>query len=365
MRILDIINVLETVAPPSLQESYDNSGLIIGDAAGVCTGVMISLDATENVIEEAFKRNCNLVLTHHPIIFSGLKKINSHDYTGKAVTAAIRREISVYALHTNLDNIIQGVNGKMAEILGLKNIEALVPLKGSVKKLSTFIPILHIEKVRQSLFQAGGGKIGNYSDCSFSVMGKGSYTAGEGTNPFAGEKGKPHEEDEMKLEMVFPSHLEGSIIKALKASHPYEEVAYDIIPLSNTMASIGSGCIGDTEGEMEELEFLQMVKEKFRLTLLRHTPLTGTKVNRVALCGGAGSFLIGRALAAEADIFITSDVKYHEFFDANGRMVLADIGHFESEQFTINLLFDLLQEKFPNFAVLKSGSKTNPVQYLI
>ncbi len=365
MRILDIINVLETVAPPSLQESYDNSGLLIGDHSVICTGIMVSLDATQQVIEEAARRNCNLVVAHHPIIFSGMKKIGTGDYVGRAVTTAIIKGVAVYAIHTNLDNIIHGVNGRMAEIMGLKNTEVLLPKHSTLKKLSIYVPINHLEALRQALFAAGGGHVGNYSECSFDSSGTGTFKAGPGANPFVGKIGTRHEEKESRLEMVFPAHLESAIIKALKAAHPYEEVAYDIVNLANTVASIGSGLIGETDREMEELEFLTMVKEKFRIQVLRHTPLTGTKVNRVALCGGSGSFLIPRALAVGVDIFVTSDVKYHEFFEANGRMVIADIGHFESEQFTINLLFDLLQEKFPNFAVLKSGSKTNPVQYLI
>jgi dinuclear metal center YbgI/SA1388 family protein len=326
---------------------------------------MVSLDSTQNVIEEAIRRNCNLVVAHHPIIFSGLKRIGTADYVGRAVTAAIRHEVAVYAIHTNLDNVLTGVNGKMAEILGLKNIEVLQPRPGVLKKLSTFIPIDHLEHVRQALFIAGGGHVGNYSECSFEVQGIGTFKAGEGADPFVGRIGTRHEERESRLEMVFHAHLESTMVRALKASHPYEEVAYDVVSLSNNVDSVGSGLIGDTESEMEEMEFLHLLKERFRLQVLRHTTLTGTKVNRVAVCGGSGSFLIQKALAAEADIFVTSDVKYHEFFDANGKMVIADIGHYESEQFTINLLFDLLQEKFPNFAVLKSGSKTNPVQYLI
>lgn len=365
MRILDIINVLETLAPSSLQESYDNSGLIIGDSSTVCTGVMVALDATQQVIEEASRRNCNLVLVHHPLIFTGVKKIGTGDYTGRAIISAIKHDLAVYAIHTNLDNVITGVNGQMAELLSLKNTEVLLPKPGSLRKLSTFVPIQQLESLRKALFSAGGGHIGKYSECSFDVSGTGTFTAGSGANPFVGEIGIRHEEKESRLEMIFPAHLEQAILKALKSAHPYEEVAYDIVVLANQLKTVGSGLIGDTAQEMEEMEFLELVKEKFKLQALRHTALTGTKVNRVALCGGAGSFLINKALASEADIFVSSDIKYHEFFEANGRMLIADIGHYESEQFTINLLFDLLQEKFPNFAVLKSGSKTNPVQYLI
>ena len=365
MRIQDIINVLETVAPPSLQESYDNSGLLIGDPSAIITGIMVSLDATEDVIKEAARRNCNMVVSHHPIIFSGLRRISPGDYTGRSVTAAVRNDVSVYAIHTNLDNIITGVNGKMAEILGLRNTEVLLPKQGLLKKLHTFVPVDALEQVRKALFAAGGGQIGNYSECSFTTEGTGTFTAGMGASPYVGQTGIRHYEKENRLEIIFPAYLESVMIKALIASHPYEEVAYDLVSLDNTVPSLGSGLLGDTDREMEEPEFLHLVKEKFKLNLLRHTPFTGTKVNRVALCGGAGSFLITRALAAGADVFLTADIKYHDFFEANGKLIIADIGHFESEQFTINLLFDLLREKFPNFAVLKSGLQTNPVHYLI
>lgn len=365
MKISAIINFLETVAPPALQESYDNSGLITGSGSWDCTGILVTLDATEEVVLEAAAKGYNLIVAHHPIVFSGLKKIHSSHYVGRAVISAIKHDIAVYAVHTNLDNVIRGVNGKMADMLGLKDCSILKPAGGQLGKLVTFVPHAHLEAVRNALFQAGAGHIGNYDEAGFSSQGTGSFRAGAGADPFVGEHGQRHYEPETRFEVIYPLHIQNSLIAALKNAHPYEEVAYDLVPLLNQDQTTGSGMAGYLETEWDEQEFLRRVAVIFGLTVIRHTPLRGKPVKKVALCGGAGSFLISNALRANADVFITADVKYHEFFEADGKLVIADIGHFESEQFTVNLLFDLLQEKFPNFAVLKSGVETNPVQYLI
>ena len=363
MKIADIIALLETIAPPSLQESYDNAGLLTGNAAWACTGALCTLDATEEVINEAIERGCNLVVAHHPIIFGGLKKITGRNYVEKTIITAIKNDIAIYAIHTNLDNVIAGVNGMMADKLGLVNRKILWPKEAILKKLFTFVPVEQVEQVRKALFEAGGGHIGNYNECSFGVEGTGTFKGGEGTNPFVGQPGERHYEKELKIEVVFPAYLQTALIRALRTAHPYEEVAYDIIDLANTHPGIGSGLVGDLPEAMPEITFLKLVKQVFNLSLIRHTALPGRRVKKVALCGGAGSFLISKALAAGADVYITADMKYHEFFDANGRLIIADIGHFESEQFTIDLLAGVLQEKFPTFAVLKTALKTNPVHY--
>jgi hypothetical protein len=292
-----------------------------------------------------------------------LKKITGSDYVQKALIASIKYEVAIYAIHTNLDNVIDGVSGKMAEILGLRDIEILLPKESILEKLYTFVPIQDAEKVRKALFESGGGKIGKYSECSFNVEGTGTYTAQPGTDPYIGKIGEPQSTREIKMEVIFPAYLRRDVIKALILTHPYEEVAYDIVRLENAHSKTGAGAVGTLSQPMDELQFLKNLKQKFNLTLVRHTPLLNRKVSRVALCGGAGSFLISKALAANVDFYITGDVKYHEFFDANERMVIADIGHFESEQFTIDLLHQILAEKFPTFAVLKSGTRTNPVNY--
>jgi dinuclear metal center YbgI/SA1388 family protein len=365
MKIQDITSFLENVAPGYLQESYDNAGLITGDLEWECTGIITSLDATEAVVAEAIEKKCNLIVAHHPIIFSGLKKITGKNYVEKTVIAAIKNNIAIYAIHTNLDNLIKGVNGKMADMLGLINRQILQPKKGLVRKLSVFVPEEHAEKVRQAIFEQGGGQIGNYSECSFNVSGEGTFRAGADTNPFVGNVGEQHKEKEVRVELVFQHWIENKVISAMLQAHPYEEVAYDISTLDNEYASIGSGLVGDLTEPLDELEFLQKVKESFRLDVIRHTGFTGKKVKKVALCGGAGSFLIKTAIGSGADFYITSDIKYHEFFDAEGKLVIADIGHYESEQYTIDLLFDILKEKFTNFAVQKTGVKTNPVHYFL
>ena len=365
MHIAAITAYLELIAPPSLQEGYDNAGLLTGDAGWECTGVLCTLDATEAVILEAKARQCNLVVAHHPIIFGGLKKINGKNYVEKAVIAAIKHDIAIYAIHTNLDHVIAGVNGKMADKLGLVKRTALLPKTATLKKLYTFVPIAQAEEVRAALFTAGGGHIGQYSECSFGVEGAGTFKGGEGTNPFVGQVGERHEEREVKLEVIFPAWRQAAMIKALIAAHPYEEVAYDVVDLANTHPGIGAGLLGELPDLLDEKSFLALIKKEFRLTVIRHTALLDKPVRKVALCGGAGSFLVSKALAAGADFFITGDMKYHEFFDANDRMVIADIGHFESEQFTTDLLITVLQEKFTTFAVLKSEVKTNPVRYFV
>lgn len=365
MQIIDIIRELEKKAPLSLQESYDNAGLLTGSHDWECKGILCTLDATEAVILEARDRGCNLVVAHHPIIFGGLKKLNGKDYVEKTVIAAIKNDIAIYAIHTNLDNVPDGVNHQIADRLGLQNRKILAPKAGLLMKLYTFVPHAQANQVRDALFAAGAGQIGEYSETSFNAEGTGTFKGSEKTNPFAGEPGKRHEEKEVKIEVILPAYLRQSVVKALWEAHPYEEVAYDLVSLSNDNQRVGSGLLGELPEALDETGFLHMLMTSFELKLIKHTPLLGKKIKKVAVCGGSGSFLSGKALAAGADVYITSDIKYHEFFDANDRILLADIGHWESEQFTTDLLVDILQAKFPTFAVLKSGVKTNPVHYFL
>jgi dinuclear metal center YbgI/SA1388 family protein len=363
MKIAEITSELEQIAPPLLQESYDNAGLILGNSGWACTGVMISLDATEEIVQEAIDNNCNLIVAHHPIIFKGLKKINGDNYIEKAIIKAIKNDIAIYAIHTNLDNVFAGVNGKMAEIIGLQNTAILQPKNDLLKKMVVYIPEQNLDEVRNALFTTGAGHIGAYSECSYAGKGTGSFKAGESAQPYVGNIGERHFEEEIRLELVFPAWLKGKLIAALKQVHPYEEPAFDVISLENRNENAGSGITGELPKSMDEVAFLQLLKEKFGLSMIRHTALLGKRIKKVALCGGAGSFLINKAVAVGADIYISGDIKYHEFFDANNRLVIADIGHFESEQYTIDLLFDILKQKFPTFAVLKTRLNTNPVKY--
>jgi dinuclear metal center YbgI/SA1388 family protein len=365
MLIADVIAFLESLAHPSLQEHYDNAGLITGDSSWECSGIICSLDATEEVVTEAITKKCNLIVAHHPIIFSGLKKINGKNYVERTIIAAIKNDIAIYAIHTNLDNMLNGVSGRMAKLLGLQNATVLLPKESTLKKLFTFVPVDKAEDVRNAIFTAGGGHIGNYSECSFNSEGTGTFKAGPGTDPYIGNINERHNEKELKIEVIFPAFLENKIVAAMKAAHPYEEVAYDIIALSNLYQNIGAGIIGDLPASMEQKAFLEKLRSAFNLRVIRHTALINRPIKKIALCGGAGSFLISKALAAGADAYITADIKYHEFFDANRRMLVADIGHYESEQFTIDLLAEHLEQKFPTFAVLKTEVKTNPVSYFL
>jgi dinuclear metal center YbgI/SA1388 family protein len=365
MKIAVYKSYLETIAPPSLQESYDNAGLLTGNGDWECSGAILALDATEEVIDEAVEKKCNLVIIHHPIVFKGLKRLNGSNYVERAIIRAIKNDIAIYAIHTNLDNVIKGVNGRIAEKLGLKNVQILKQREEQLRKLVTFAPLEHAERVRSAIFQAGGGFIGKYSECSFIQEGIGTFKPELGSNPFTGKLGIRTEEKELKMEIIFPSHLQEKLVKAMIDAHPYEEVAYDIIPLGNYLSDVGSGIIGELSEPMEEERLLGHIKKVFDLKVIRHTPFLNKKAQKIAICGGAGSFLLPVAIGQNADVYITSDVKYHEFFDADSRILLADIGHYESEQFTIDLLYDLLTEKFPTFAVQKTGIKTNPVHYYL
>jgi dinuclear metal center YbgI/SA1388 family protein len=363
MKIAEILEPLEHYAPLAYQENYDNAGLITGDKSWNCTGILVSLDATEAVIDEAIAKKANLIISHHPIVFSGLKKINGKNYVEKAIIKAIKNDIALYAVHTNMDNIYNGVNAKICEVLGLENTKVLQPKQSLLVKLFTYVPKDSLEKVRKALFDAGAGHIGKYDHCSFGWEGTGTFRALPGADPYIGEVGKLSVEPEIKLEVILPAHIKNHVLKALNEAHPYEEVAYDVVYLDNDNEQVGNGMIGELQTEQDETTFLRLIKEEFNLTVIRHTPLTGKKVKKVAVCGGSGSRLIGNAAAAGADFYISSDIKYHEFFDANDRLVVADIGHWESEQFTTDLILEILRGKFPTFAVLKSGVKTNPVNY--
>ena len=364
MKIAAIIAHLESIAHPSLQEDYDNAGLITGAADWECSGAIISLDATEDVVMEAIAKNCNLVIAHHPIVFHGLKKINGKNYVEKTIIAAIKNDIAIYAIHTNLDNAAQGVNGMIARQLGLNNCRVLAPKAGLLKKLQVFVPLLQAEAVRNAIFEAGAGHIGNYSECSFNTAGTGTFKAGAGSQPFTGEVGKQQQEDEIRIETIFPGWLENKIITALKKAHPYEEVAYDIVSIDNAFQNVGNGMVGNLKAPVDELTFLKSVKKSLKTDSIRYTKLLDKKVKRVAVCGGAGRFLLYNAIAANADVFITGDFKYHDFFDADNKIVVADVGHYESEQFTKQLLLRHLSEKFPILAARISSVNTNPIKYL-
>ncbi len=364
MNIKEIISVLEEMAPLAYAEDFDNVGLLVGDQDVEATGVLVCHDALENIIDEAIAKNCNLVVCFHPILFSGLKKITGKNYVERAVIKAIKNDIAIYAVHTALDNHQEGVNKIFSDALGLINTKILIPKQNFIRKLVTFTIPENAEEVRNALFDAGAGTIGNYENCSFNSKGIGTYMGNEHSNPQVGERFEFVQGDEIKIEVTFEKHLENKILKALFKSHAYEEVAYEIYELQNQHQNIGLGMIGELKNHMNEKEFLLFAKEKMQCGGIRHSNFTGKEIKKVAVLGGAGSFAIKNAIQAGADAYLTADLKYHQFYEAENKLLLADIGHFESERYTKNYIVDYLRKKILNFAVILSEENSNPVKYL-
>lgn len=363
MKLVEITSFLESFAPLEWQEDYDNSGLIVGRPDQEINQALISLDCTEAVVDEAIQSHCNLIISHHPIVFKGMKRFNDANYIERVISKAIKHNIALYAIHTNLDNIQLGVNKQIMDRLGIQDPLILSPKDGILKKLSVFVPSTHAAQVRNALFAAGAGNIGNYSECSFNIEGMGSFFPKENANPTLGEIGIREEAKETSIEVIYPKHLERGILIAMFESHPYEEVAYNTYSLSNTYQEVGSGMIGNLPDALSADDFLAYLKEKMDVSVIRHTQKLKKEIQRIAVCGGAGSFLLKQAIRAGADAFISADFKYHEFFDAENKIMIADIGHFESEQFTQHLLLEKIQNKFPNFAIRITIENTNPIKY--
>ena len=370
MTVKEITTILEDLAPLNYAEDFDNVGLLVGDYHAEVTGVLFTLDTLESVVGEAIKEKCNLIVSFHPIIFSGLKKITGATYVERVILKAIKNDIAIYAIHTALDNSVKGVSAKMAEVLALQNTRILLPKSRLIKKLTTYVPNNDADKVRRALFDAGAGVIGNYENCSYNMRGLGTYLGNEQSNPVIGKRGVLQQENETYISVIFEKHLESNVLKALFDSHPYEEVAYEIVTTDNSHQNIGMGMTGYLSSPQDELDFLNLVKQKFNLKCIRHSNLLGKKIEKVAVLGGSGSFAIDAAKQAGADIYLTADIKYHEFYKSENQMVIADIGHYESEQFTKNILADHLIKKIRNFApafakgnIVLSKQNTNPINY--
>lgn len=364
MTVNEITNIIEEFAPLGYQESYDNAGLLVGSPQSKVNGVLLTIDVTPEIIDEALARDANLIISHHPLIFKGLKRLTGANYVEQTVIKAIKHGISIYAAHTNLDSVWNGVSAAAAKRLGLTDISILAPAVNQLVKISVFVPIANTNEVRLAMFNAGAGYIGNYDQCSYNTDGTSTFRAGEGASPHVGEKGKIHLEPETKVEVIVPKPNLQKVLKAMVDKHPYEEVAYDIFEVKNTNPRAGLGVVGFLPNPVDEIDFLRHLKKFFKTGCIRYSPLTGKKIKTVAICGGSGADFIGDAISAKADIYITADVKYHQFFDAEGKLVIADVGHFESEQFAIDIFYEVLTKKMPNFAVLKSKVKTNPINYL-
>ena len=362
MRIGEIIHALEEWAPPELQETYDNSGLIVGTPDWETSGVLIALDCLESVVNEAIEKKIQLIVTHHPIVFSGLKRFNGRTYIERVIMKAIKHNIAIYAIHTNLDNVLWGVNAKMMSMLGVSNHKVLRPMADALHKFQVYVPVAARDVMAEAVFKAGGGKVSAYEECSFTTRGKGTFKPTEGTNPVVGTIGLREEVNEVKMEFMVPNFAKSAVEYAARTAHPYEEMAYEWINIANKATDYGAGALGKLKEEMAFGSFLKHVKSTFDTTIRYTKPVTNN-VRTVAVCGGSGSFLLGAAKAAKADVFITADYKYHQFFDADDAITILDVGHFESEQFTIGLIAEFIEKKFPKFAVLTTEVNTNPIQY--
>lgn len=363
MIIKDVISALEELAPLAYAEDFDNVGLLVGDKSAEVNGILVTLDTLESVVDEAIEKNCNLIVSFHPIVFSGIKKFNGQDYVNRTVLKAIKNDIAIYAVHTALDNVMNGVNAGICQALGLSNRKILIPKKQFLKKLTTYVPQKDAGKLRKALFEAGAGNIGNYDNCSFNIDGTGTFKGNEQSSPVIGEKGSIHHENETQIGVIFEKHLEGTILKTMINAHPYEEVAYEITSIDNKYQNIGMGMIGEFETPMKEEEFLNHLKTSMKTGCVRHSEQLGKEIKKVAVLGGSGSFAIENAKRSGADAYVTSDLKYHEFYKAENSILLCDIGHYESEQYTKNLLTEFLTKKFRNFAVVLSSINTNPINY--
>ena len=364
MKIKEIVSALDRFAPLPLQDGFDNAGLQIGLTEAEATGALLCLDVTEAVLDEAIALGCNLVISHHPLIFKGYKSITGKDYVERCILKAIRNDMVLYAAHTNLDNAKGGVNYKIAEKIGLKHLQVLEPKRNSLLKLVTFVPTEQAERVRKTLFAAGCGNIGGYDSCSYNLKGEGTFRAGENTHPFCGSIGELHWEEEVRIETILPSYKKGEVVRALLSAHPYEEPAFDLYPLENEWTQAGAGIVGELETPETELEFLKRIKKIFEVECVKHNRLTGREIQKVALCGGAGAFLIPQAIRSGADIFITGEIKYHDYFGHEDEILLAEIGHYESEQYTKEIFYSIIRDLFPNFALHLSKINTNPIKYL-
>lgn len=363
MIIAEVIQHLEDFAPIATAEDFDNVGLLVGSADTPLKGILITHDTLEEVVEEAISKKCNLIVSFHPIIFSGLKKLNGKNYVERAVIKAIKNDIAIYAIHTALDNHHLGVNKMICNKIGLQNTKILLPKKEIIKKLTTYVPKSEANELRKKLFEAGAGAIGNYEECSFNIEGTGSFKATIDANPSIGTKNKLHFEEEIQIGVTFPKHLEDKVLKALFHAHSYEEVAYEVVTLDNAHQQIGMGMIGELPEATNEEEFLSLIKKTFDAGGIRHSQLLGKKLKKIAVLGGSGSFAIEAAKNAGADFFITADLKYHDYYKAEQKLVVADIGHYESERFTKNILHSHLSKKISNFAIILSNTKTNPIKY--
>ncbi len=367
MKVNDIHSILAAWAPKEIAWERDNVGLQVGDPEANVRGVLVCLDCTEQVILEARKQKADLIVSHHPLLFRAPKSITTADETGRAIRALIENKTNLYSAHTNLDFTAGGTSFAIAEALRLKNVEFLRKSYEVDKKIVTFVPRLHTQKVRNAMAEAGAGIIGNYDYCSFGIAGTGSFRGNSAANPAIGTKGKLESAEEIRLEMIGKQWNTEKIVKAMIAAHPYETVAYDIYPLQNASTEFGMGIIGTLKQPMGLSSFLQLVKKQLNARVLRRTTALNNVVQRIAACGGAGGELVDTAIAQHADVFITADVRYHDFHHATGKITLIDAGHFETEHPVVNAVVRKLNTEIRKLGqripVRAAKTSTNPIYY--
>ncbi len=365
MLIGHITAALEQYAPFQLQEDFDNCGLIIGSPAHECSGVLVSVDVTTAVVKEAIESGCNLIVAHHPLLFKGIKRLNGLSPVEQAVKLALCHDIAVYACHTCLDNAAEGVSHMMAAKLGLEVVKVLEPKRGTLTALSVCVPAESADELRLALFEAGAGSIGDYDSCSFAVTGMGTFRPLDGAEPYSGKVGSQYIGEEVRLDLVLPSYLQNSVEKALVEVHPYEEPAYQFFPMLNGSRHLGLGAVGNLAHALTPDELVAHVKSVFQSPVARCSAYPADSIiRRVAVCGGAGSSLIPKAIAAGAQAIVTSDTRYHDFVDYANTILIVDIGHHESENCTKDIFYHIITKKFPNFAVRYANADINPINYL-
>ncbi len=367
MTIADIEQIIEGWAPQWTAWERDNVGLQVGDRARSVSRVLVALDVTEQIVEEAREKRAELIVSHHPLLFRPPSSITASNDIGRLVLMLVESRIAVYSAHTNLDFTKQGVSFALAETLGLKKIRFLSPLKGMQSKIVVFVPADHADRVAEGMSSAGAGVIGEYSSCSFRLSGAGTFRGSPNSHPVVGKAGRPETVEEMRLEMIAPRARVSAIVAAMKEAHPYEEVAYDVYPLDNESTNYGMGAIGELEAAQTLKTFLEHSKRALKAEALRFTGDLHRKIRHVAVCGGSGSDLLPTALSAKADVFVTADVRYHTFHAA-GDLALVDAGHWETEQVILEPLADRLRraakQKKQRLEVLVTQYSTNPTHYL-
>ncbi len=365
MTCKEIIKYFEEWAPKEIAWQKDNVGLQVGSLNNKLNNILLCLELHDQVIDDAIKKNCNLIISHHPLLFQPLKKIDlQNDKNSKLIEKLIKNNITLYSAHTNLDFTKEGVSFELAKKLKLNNIDFLVHQNSNQYKLSVFVPVDFVDKVANAIFENGGGRIGEYTNCSFRTKGNGTFKGSGNSNPYLGEKNKIELVEEIKLEVLVDSWKLKKILTAIFETHPYEEVAYDIYPLANSNKNYGAGTIGELDKPMHQKQFLDYVADNLKIKNFRYSK-GNNKIKKVALCGGAGSDLVKDALNSGADAFITADLKYHTFQDANEKILLIDAGHYETEIHSLDEVKRKLSHytigKNINTKIFKYEGSTNPI----